>query len=254
MLEKIKIDDKELEILYNWKFDESKEANVYLAKYKNKYKVIKIFKNHYVIDNKIKKIILLKERLKNQDNIVAADSFVADDKNIIGYMMPYIKGTNYYSEGSMNKKQKILYLKQLAKLIKRLHNLNIVLMDFYGNTITDKNGKITLIDTDNFAIDGLNVDQKNTFLYEYERHIKRFDKNFDYYMLNIYTICLLKNYATPYIYDTFKNNPFEFNFKDNEINEIFNNTMNLGKKYNEELIIDKINSTKDLKKIKTRLF
>ena len=127
-------------------------------------------------------------------------------------------------------------------------------MDFYSNAITNKDGKIILIDHDNFAIDGLNVDQKNTFLYEHERHIKRFDKNFDYYMLNIYTICLLKNYATPYIYSIFKNNPFEFNFKDNEINEIFNNTMNLGKKYNEELIIDKINSTKDLKKIKTRFF
>ena len=44
------------------------------------------------------------------------------------------------------------------------------------------------------------------------------------------------------------------NFKDKEINDIFNNTMNLEKIYNEELIIDKINSTKDLKKIKTRFF
>jgi len=252
MLEKININDKELEILYNWKFNESKEANVYLAKYKNKYKVIKIFKKQSVIDNKIKKILLLKERLKNQDNVVTADFFVTDNKKIVGYIMPYIKGTNFYHEGSMNKKQKILYLKQLAKLIKRLHNLNIVLMDFYSNAITDKEGKITLIDYDNFYIDGLQVDQKNTFLYEYERHIKTFNKNFDYYMLNIYTICLLKNYATPYIYATFKYNPLNFNFKDEEINNIFNNTMNLQKTYEEELIIDKINSTKDLKKIKVK--
>lgn len=252
MLKKIKINDSELEILYNWKFNESKEANVYLAKYKNKYKIIKIFKKQSVIDNKIKKILLLKERLKNQDNVATAESFITDDKNIIGYMMPYIKGTNFYYEGSMNRKQKILYLKQLAKLIKRLHNLNIVLMDFYSNAITDKEGKITLIDHDNFAIDKLEVDQKNTFLYEYERHVKTFNKNFDYYMLNIYTICLLKNYATPYIYSIFKKNPLDFNFKDKEINEIFNNTMNLGNIYNEELIIDKINSVKDLKKIKVK--
>ena len=71
-------------------------------------------------------------------------------------------------------------------------------------------------------------------------------------MLHIYTICLLKNYATPYIYSIFEKNPFEFNFKDNEINKIFNNTMNLGNAYNEELIIDKINSVKDLKKIKVK--
>lgn len=252
MLKKIKIDDKELEILYNWKFEESKEANVYLAKYENKYKVIKIFKEQSVIDNKIKKILLLKERLKNQDIVVTADSFITDNKKIIGYMMPYINGTNFYHEGSMNKKQKILYLKQLSKLIKRLHNLNIVLMDFYSNAITDKEGKITLIDYDNFSIDGLKVDQKNTFLYEYERHVKTFNKDFDYYMLNIYTICLLKRYHTPYIYAIFKNNPFEFNFKDDEINKIFNNTMNLGNTYKEELIIDKINSVKDLKKIKVK--
>lgn len=252
MLKKIKIDDKELEILYNWKFDNSIESDTYLAKYQNKYKVIKIFKEQSVIDNKIKKILLLKERLKNQNNVVTADAFITDDKKIIGYMMPYVKGTNFYYEGSMNKKQKILYLKELSKLIKRLHTLNIVLMDFYSNVITDKDGKITLIDSDNFAIDKLDVDQKNTFLYEYERHVKTFDKNFDCYMLNIYTICLLKNYATPYIYSIFKSSPLKFNFKDKEINEIFNNTMNLGKTYKEELIIDKINSVKDLKKIKVK--
>lgn len=255
MLNKIKIDNKEIEILYNYKFNESKEANVYLATYKNKYKIIKIFKEKEVIDNKIKKIILLKERLKNQDNVVTADSFITDkNNNIIGYMMPYIAGTNFYIEGSMNKKQKILYLKEIAKIMKRLHNLNIILIDFHKNCITTKDGKIYLIDHDNFAIDKLPVDQKNTFLYEYDKHIKNFNKNFDYYMLNIYTITLLKKYVTPYIYSIFKNNPLEFNFKDTEINKIFNNTMNLNDEYKEKLIIDKINSTKDLKKIKCKFF
>ena len=122
MLDKIKIDNKEIEILYNHKFNESNDANVYLATYKDKYKIIKIFKEKEVIDNKIKKIILLKERLKNQDNVVTADSFITDkNNNIIGYMMPYIAGTNFYIEGSMNKKQKILYLKEIAKIMKRLH-------------------------------------------------------------------------------------------------------------------------------------
>lgn len=254
MLKKIKIDDKELEIFTNWKFDDSKESDAYLAKYKGTYKVIKLFKKQEVIDNKIKKIILLKDRLKNFDNVVTADSFITENNKIIGYMMPYISGTNIYYEGSLNKKQQIEYLKELSKILKRLHHLNIIVSDFPGNTIIGKDKKIYLIDHDNFAIDKLPVDQNNTFLYQYKEHISTFDKNFDNYLLNIYTITFLKRYAMPYIYSIFKANPLEFDFKNKEINNIFNNTMNLTDRYTEELIIDKINSTKDLKKLKTRKF
>ncbi len=254
MLKKIKIDDKELEIFFNRKFDNSTESNTYLAKYQEKYKVIKIFKQQEVINNKIKKIILLKDRLKNFDNVVTADSFITKNNTIIGYMMPYISGTNIYHEGSLNKKQKIEYLKELSKILKRFHQLNIIAADFTGNTIIGNNKKIYLIDHDNFSIDKLPVDQKKTYLYEYERHVKTFDKTFDDYLLNIYTIAFLKMYAMPYLYSIFKDNPLEFDFKDKEINEIFNNTMNLGDRYKEDLIIDKISSTKDLKKLKTRFF
>lgn len=254
MLKKIKIDDKELEILYNWKFDDSKESDSYLAKYNGKTKVVKIFKKKEVIDNKIKKIILLKERLKNFNNVVTADSFITENNTIIGYMMPYISGTNIYYEGSLNKKQKIEYLKELSKILKRLHHLNIIVSDFPGNTIIGKDKKIYLIDHDNFSIDKLPVDQKNTYLYQYEKDIKTFDKTFDNYLLNIYTITFLKRYSMPYIYSIFKSNPLEFDFKDKEINNIFNNTMNLTDRYKEDLIIDKISSTKDLKKLKTRKF
>lgn len=254
MLKKIKIDDKELEIFYNRKFDNSRESNTYFAKYKGNCKVIKLFKSQDVIDNKIKKIILLKDRLKKFDNIITADSFITKNNSIIGYMMPYINGTNIYYEGSLNKKQKIEYLKELSKILKRLHSLNIIVSDFPGNTIIGKDKILYLIDHDNFAIDNLPVDQKNTYLYEYERHVKTFDKSFDDYLLNIYTITLLKKYAMPYIYSIFKANPLDFNFKDNEINNIFNNTMNLTDRYKEKLIIDKIDSPKNLKKLKTRIF
>lgn len=43
-------------------------------------------------------------------------------------------------------------------------------------------------------------------------------------------------------------NSLYINFKDDKINEIVKNTLQLKKIYNEDLIIDHINSKKDLKK------
>lgn len=254
MLEKININNKYLEVFVNKRFASTKEADTYLAKYKNEFKVVKIFNDKSIIDNKIKKILLLKDRLKNQECVATADAFITKNKNIIGYMMPYIEGKNRYYNEIPSKKDSIIYLKEIAKLIKRIHKLNIVLTDFHGNIITTKDNKLYLIDHDNFSIDNLPVDKKNIYLQKYEENISKFDKMFDYYMLNIYTIALLKRIDTPSIYDLYERNPFEFDFKDKEIKEIFNKTMNLDKIYEEELLIDKINSPKDLKKIRTKMF
>lgn len=49
-------------------------------------------------------------------------------------------------------------------------------------------------------------------------------------------------------------NSLYINFKDDKINEIVKNTLQLKKIYNEDLIIDHINSKKDLKKIRQELF
>ena len=253
MLKRIDIEDKSLEIFYNRKFKNAHESNSYFALYKGENKGVKLFKEKENIDNKIKKIILLKKRLKKINFVVTADSFITKNNEIIGYMMPYIDGDNVYMKKTLSKQDYINYLKALAKHIKQLHKLNIVLADFHSNTIISNN-KIYFIDHDNFAIDELPIDLKNIYLKKYEKHIKQFDKRFDYYLLNLHTIATLKKIYTPYIYPCFKANPREFNFKDKEIYDIFNHTMNLNKFYNEDLIIDKINNVKDLKKIRTRIF
>jgi len=254
MLEKININNQDLNVFYNKKYKHSSESNTYFALYKNNEKIIKLFKEEENIENKINKIKLLKDRLKNTSNVVTADAFITDKDKIIGYIMPYINGKNKYYTEVMSKKDAINYLKELSKLIKRLHKLNIILADFHSNIITGENNNLYLIDHDNFSIDNLSVDKKNIYLQKYEKNINKFDNHFDYYMLNIYTISLLKRINTPSIYDLYDKNPLDFNFKDTEINNIFNNTMNLNKRYEEELIIDKIKSSKDLKKIRTKLF
>ena len=254
MLKKININNKDLEILYNIKFKNSQESNTYFALYKNENKVIKLFKEDTNMENKIKKIILLKQRLKKINFVVTADAFITENDKIIGYMMPYIDGENVYTEKTLSKKEYIDYLKTMSKQLKQLHKLNIVLADFHSNTIIDNNNNLYFIDHDNFAIDNLPVDLKNFYLHQYEKDIKKFDKNFDYYLLNIYTISLFKKIHTPYIYYSYNTNPRNFDFKDKEIFDIFNNTMHLNKYYNEELIIDKIKNEKDLKKLRTRIF
>ena len=253
MLKNIDINNDKLKISYTNKFDETAESNSYLALYKNETKVVKIFKNKDDIENKVKKIILLKERLKNNNSVVCADDFITLDNEIIGYIMPFIEGENNYSK-ILNKKNYIIYLKKMSKLIKDLHELNIVLADFHSNIITDKNNKLHFIDHDNFAIDNLPIDQKNIYLKAYEKNVDIFDKNFDYYLLNLYTIAALKKICLPYIYSYYQRNLHEFNFKNEEITNIFFNTMNLNKVYNEELIIDKIQNTQDIKKLRIKYF
>ena len=80
------------------------------------------------------------------------------------------------------------------------------------------------------------------------------NKNFDFYLLNLYTFTLLRQYCLPRIYNTYDMNRDLFNFRDEEIREIFKKSILLDKTFNGELIIDKINCRKDLKKIKSKIF
>jgi len=254
VLDIVDIEDKKLNIEFNRQFKNASEAETYIGSFEGEKKVIKLFTNRDSIDNKIKKIQLIKNRLGSSSSVVTADSFISKNNEIIGYFMPFVKGTNIYFNNYLNKEQMISYLKQISKEIKKVHDKNIVLADFHSNIIYDENQNIHFIDHDNFAIDDYDVDLKNIYLHEYQKHIKTLDKNFDRYLLNIYTISFFKNIFNPYIYLVYIGSPEKFNFKDEEITKIFYNTMRLNKTYDEDVIIDKINNVKDLKKIKTRFF
>jgi len=252
MLNTIDINNPNLKIYYAKQFKDACESNAYLANYKDNYKVVKIFLNENSIKNKINKMNLLKERLKDTKEIITADAFITDKDKIIGYMMPFVYGKKIH-DIHLNKGNKLWYLKELSSKLKKLHDLNIAAIDFNENTLITLNEKIYLIDHDNFAIDNYKPDKKNIFLTDYEKCVKTFDKHFDDYLLNIHTIALINNIADQYLSFCYKQNKDKFNFKDSEINSIFYNTMNLGPNYNEGFIIDKINDIKDLKKIKVKL-
>lgn len=214
-------------------------------------KVIKLFKQKNPcinIENKIKKINLIKERLKGIDFVITADFFVKNNGKIIGYGMPFIEGKEFSYVIGSNKKRNIMYLKQISEYLKKLHELNIVVGDLENNFIIQKDDTIKLLDHDNYQIDDLEIDPKNMCIQNYIERTKSFDERFDNYFLNLLTMATLSNICATHI------RPYTFNSwpKDNEICNIIKNTLNLGISYDEDLIVDKINDKKDLKKLRKR--
>ena len=88
---------------------------------------------------------------------------------------------------------------------------------------------------------------------QYESITKTFDYHFDNYTLNLFTLTILTTIQTDYLKLQYSANPKYFNFKDHEINRIVKNTFSLKDTYKEDLIVNKINSKKDLKKVKAKL-
>lgn len=246
--------DENLNINYNCRFEDCVESNTYTATYKNNPVITKFFRNEKAIKNKINKIKLIKERTKDIDLVVTADAFIEDNGIIVGYMMKEINGINLYSNHLSAKKEMLIwYLKELAQSLKQLHKLGIIAGDFTHNTIV-KDNKLYFIDHDNFIIDNYSIDQENRLIRIYRNKKGKIDENLDFYLLNLYTFCMFRHYNLPFITEYYHPNSNIFNFKDSEIKEIFKNTIELNEQFNGELIIDKINSVKDIKKIKSKLF
>lgn len=253
MLDKLNFSNADLEILRKRKLSNGIESDIYLFNENGESKAVKIFKNNNTLNNKLKKIYLMNNRLKNCDYVVKAEKLVTYNNDIIGYSMPLVNGTDF-SMLNYKKCERINILKNLSNHLKRLHKLGIVCADFHRNFMVDENNNIFLIDYDNFAIDDLYVDIENIYLQRYKKNIKHFDKNFDDYLMNLYTISIITKIETAYLFWNYEENRREFNFKSQEINQIVENTFNLKKFYNEELIINQINSKKDLKKINRKIF
>lgn len=233
--------------------DKTKESTTHLFHYNGEKKVFKLFRDGINVDNKVAKMNLLNERLKNVDKIVTAETLIRHNGKIIGYTMPFIKG-NLFTCLTFRKRKNILVLKEVSKTLKELHKLGIVCADIVLNTMVDENGNVHLIDYDNFAIDDLKVDTKNVILQKYEEIIENFDYHFDNYLLNLFTLNILTKISTRFLEYQYAENPDYFNFKDKEIRDIIEKTFNLKDVYKEDLIVDKIESKKDFKKIKRKIF
>lgn len=254
MIKIIDVTDEQLNKLKYFKFEEeSMESTVHPFYYNGEKKVFKLFKEKININNKVAKMQLLNERLKNHKNVVTQEAFIKYNGKIIGYTMPFING-KLYNGLDFNRKQNISILKTISQYLKQLHASNIICGDFINNIIIDNNNIPILIDYDNFAIDNLKIDTKNIYLKNYEKVIKNIDYHFDNYLMNLFTLSIITKIHTIFLEEEYYSNPDYFNFKDKEIKEIVENTFNLNDTYSQHLIIDKIESKKDLKKIKLKIF
>lgn len=254
MIKIIDVNESELNSLKYYRIQKkSKESTVHPFCYNNENKIFKLFKKDINIDNKVTKMNLLNDRLKNINNVVTAETLIQYDGKIIGYTIPFIQG-ELFNCLSFRKSKNILILKQISEKLKELHKLDIICADFINNIIVDENGIAHLIDYDNFAIDDLKVDTKNIYLQKYEEITDTIDYRFDYYLLNLFTLNILTKISTRYLEDQYIENPHYFNFKNPEIRNIIKQTFKLNDIYNEDLIIDKIENKKDLKKIKRKIF
>ena len=253
-MKELNINDTSLNICYDQKFEESNEADVYYGYYQGRPIVFKKFKDYRVINNKVKKIKILKDRLKTFDNVITADALIYNHNNIIGYIMPFVYGSILIDQPLQNKKKSIILLKEISKEIKKFHEHNIILSDYENNTLLTPNKKLIFIDHDNFGVDDLIIDNENKFLKYYKKHVDLIDYHFDDYYTNLLTLSYLKKISFPYIDLYIKIQKDKLIFEDDEINRIVQNTINLNSIYNEELIIDHINDKHDLKKLKTKRF
>ena len=226
------IDKETLNKLTEKRFEtETYESTVHPFTYNNSKKVFKLFKEGINIGNKIKKIVLLNDRLKNIDFVVTAECIIKYNGKPIGYIMPYIDG-KIFDSLTFRKKDNILILKDIAQKLKKL--------------LSDPSIKS--------EIDNLTIDSKTNLLKDYEKKVEIFDYKFDNYLLNLITLSIITKIYTQYLKLQYRINYGKFNFRDDEINQIVENTFKLTESYDEDLIVDKIESKKDLKKIKTRFF
>lgn len=253
----IDIHDKNLEIFYDRKFETGFESIVFFGKYKNNPIVFKIFNFEKDIENKLNKIILLKDRLKDMDNVITADAIVYENNYPVGYIMPFIYGKKIGTYNYKMRKEFIWYLKTLKAELEKLHELNIISADFENNVLISEDKKLIFIDHDNFAIDDYKIDAENLIIKDYKQNVEIFDHNVDNFYLNMITLCLFNRYIPHYINILYNKEPDIFKFSDPNIDKIVNNTLGIlnNKKmptYNEELLIDFINKSNDIKKIKIK--
>lgn len=253
-MEFIEINDQQLEKITEYTLEnETHESTIHPFYENKKKKMFKLFKDPTSIENKTKKIILLNERLKDNKSVIKAECIIKHKGKIIGYTMPFIPG-NQFNALTFRRKKNLEVLRKISKELKELHNHNIICGDLINNIIVTKNGDPYFVDYDNFAIDNLGLDVKNIFLQDYEEVVKIFDYHYDYYELNLYTLSILSRISPKYLESQYRHQTYKLSFFDDEINKIVKKTFKLSSFYREDLIIDKINSKKDLIKIKPRLF
>jgi len=151
-----------------------------------------------VRDNKRKKIIMLDEIKDVAGMIPKIDFLVNDDLNgyLAGYVMERCKGITF-DFACLNFSEKLLVLKKIQKYLEVFKQNNIQYIDFKGdNIIVDKaNFETRIIDIDNVAVDGYELDLLPDKFEQYVMNGGNIDFNGSLFAFNkmTYEILMLDN-------------------------------------------------------------
>ena len=148
--------------------DNQKAAKIFLTKTPNKINKIKLL-NKKVIDN----FYFPKQLLLNK----------ADKP--IGYTMDLVlnkkhPNMNVALQNAKDLKEKIKYFKQLENNLKKAHQEGIIIGDFNLENFIPTSKGLAMIDTDNYAINGYELDTMTMYYYIYSEKIsKELSSNLD---------------------------------------------------------------------------
>ena len=156
-----------------------------------------------VLENKRKKIEIIKDSSCFSDEVDILDLVYDKDGRFIGYTMKIDSLTT--AKDISKRKVKIDILKQLKDKVLKFNENNIYIGDFNHNNILICGDRIKLCDLDNFRIGNLDFDTKSLSQNTYLKKGGKID-NIDNYCYNLFTICYLGNIFNPYVWQYIRMN------------------------------------------------
>ena len=230
------------------------ESDVYLYDDEGIKTALKIFKDEKVLDNKELKLELLKEEKLLLKETKLLSKIYRDDR-FIGYTSLYDQSEPLINYFNRSKKVKLDLLTQIQQKYQELNKREIFIGDFNLENFRVKNGKVRLIDIDNFSIDGLPFDVKDQFMEQYFSKCSKID-NIDFYSFNFLALSFMAGIIPSVVLETMNisNLPNEFN--NDRCKKIFTELMKINDDYKRTVIVndDGFNDATFIKCMKKGLF
>lgn len=255
VLSNIKLSREEYDYLVNKAhfFDYGSEAHII----RDGDYVMKLFRKNFghelvnddeiesIRENKHQKIKIL-HGMKTFDNEFRPLATYSYNGKFVGYKGKYLDLPNL-GDISLNKEEKIHYLKLIRNKLALFHELGIVYGDVkFDNILIDtaNRGKIIFVDIDNMKVLDHQIDMPNSFATDFLRKYGFVDKTLDSYMMNFLTIEQLINECFTYDYEDILNMlevgfiPLEVDCKKNK--KLIREMVYVTEKYSGQYLIDNL--------------
>lgn len=189
-------------------------------------------------ENKRKKLEIIQQMKCFSDEVKILDA-VTEFGKFTGYTMKRCPYPQLNPNADISVKIKVL--KQLREKLRKLNYDGAFVGDFNTwNLLIDKNGEdLVLCDLDNYRVDNLDFDIKNSFVKEYEKKCNVKD-GVDSYVFNIFTLALLTNSLNTHIARYLSEMELPEDLDTRENRNIIDSMNNLDDAYQPKYLIDNL--------------